>query len=87
MTKLTQRERELLGRIMKVKRMIYYGGLIPSQVFDEYEYQSFLKYASAYELENDIVTQETLDKMGDNLSSKIQQIIVSNPWNTYLKYR
>jgi hypothetical protein len=67
--------------------MIYYGGLIPSQVFDEYEYQFFLKFASAYELENDIITQETLDKMSDGLSSKLQEKIISNPWNKYLKHR
>jgi hypothetical protein len=69
-----------------IEMTVYYGGLIPSQVFDEYEYQSFLKFASSYELENDIVTQETLDKMGDNLSSKLQQRMISNAWNTYLKY-
>jgi hypothetical protein len=66
---------------------VYYGGLIPSQVFDEYEYQSFLKFASAYELENDLLTKETLDKMDDNLSPKLQQRMISNAWNTYLKYR
>ena len=64
---------------------VYYGGLIPSQVFDEYEYQFYLKFASSYELENDMVTKETLDKMSDNLSTKLQQRIISNAWNTYLK--
>ncbi len=64
----------------------YYGGLIPSQVFDEYEYQSYLEFASSYELENDIVTKETLDKMGENLSIDIQNRITINAWNTYMKY-
>ena len=65
---------------------VYYRGLIPSQVFDEYEYQSFLKFASAYELENDIVTQETLNKMGHRLSTENQNRITMNAWNTLLKY-
>jgi hypothetical protein len=66
---------------------VYYGGLIPSQVFNEEEYQSYLKFASAYELENDIITQETLDKMGHKLSKEIQNRITANAWNTYLRYR
>jgi hypothetical protein len=66
---------------------VYYGGLIPSQVFDNFEYQSYLKFASLYELENDIVTKETLDKMGEYLSIDMQNRIKINAWNTYLKYR
>lgn len=66
---------------------VYYGGLIPSQVFDNFEYQSYLKFASLYELENDIVTKETLDKMGEYLSIDMQNRIKINTWNTYLKYR
>ena len=46
------------------KKNIY--GVIPSQVFDEYKYQLFLEFASVYELENDIITQETLDKMTED---------------------
>jgi len=69
-----------------IEMTVYYGGLIPSQVFDEYEYQSFLKFASAYELENDIVTQETLNKMGHRLSTENQNRITMNAWNTLLKY-
>ena len=66
---------------------VYWGGLIPSKVFDEIEYQSYLNFASPYELENDIVTKETLDKMGDGLSSKLETRLIVNAWNTYLKYR
>ena len=65
---------------------IYYGGLIPSQVFDEYEYQSFLEFATIYELENDLITKETLDKMGDGLSSKLKTRLIDNAWHKYLKY-
>jgi hypothetical protein len=65
---------------------VYYGGLIPSQVFDNFEYQSYLKFASLYELENDIVTKETLDKMGEYLSIDMQNRIKINAWNTYWKY-
>lgn len=70
-----------------MKQTIYWGGLIPSQVFDDIEYQSYLNSASSYELENDIITKETLDKMGHSLSNKIQNRIMANAWNTYLKYR
>lgn len=70
-----------------MKQTIYWGGLIPSQVFDDVEYQSYLNSASSYELENDIITKETLDKMGHSLSTKIQNRIMANAWNTYLKYR
>lgn len=66
---------------------VYWGGLIPSQVFNEEEYQSYLKFASAYELENDIVTKETVDKMGDGLSSELETRLIINAWNTYLRYR
>jgi hypothetical protein len=66
---------------------VYYGGLIPSQVFNDGEYQSYLNFASPYELENDIVTKETLDKMGDGLSSKLETRLIVNAWNTYLRYR
>jgi hypothetical protein len=65
---------------------VYWGGLNPSQVFNDDEYQSYLNFASAYELENDLVTKETLDKMGDKLSTEIQNRITANAWNTYLRY-
>jgi len=68
------------------KMTVYYGGLIPSQVFDEYEYQSFLEFASAYELENDIITQETLNKMGHSLSIENQNRITMNAWNKLVNY-
>jgi hypothetical protein len=66
---------------------VYYGGIIPSKVFNEEEYQSYLKFASSYELENDVVTKETLDKMGDGLYSKLETRLIINAYNTYLRYR
>ena len=66
---------------------VYYGGLIPSRILNENEYQSYLNFASPYELENNIITQETLDKMGNEISTGIQNRITANAWNTYLRYR
>lgn len=40
-----------------------YKGLIPSVNFDEYGYSLYLQYASAEELERDIVTRKTYVKM------------------------
>jgi hypothetical protein len=71
----------------KEPRLVYRLGLIPSQALDEYEYQFYLKFASTFELENDLITQETLDKMGDVVSSNIQNRIMSTAWNNYLRYR
>lgn len=42
--------------------------------------------ASAYELENDIITQETLDKMGHRLSTENQNRITMNAWNKLLRH-
>ena len=36
-----------------------YKGLIPSINFKDYEYSLYLQYASAVELEKDILTEET----------------------------
>ena len=36
-----------------------YKGLFPSKDFNEYEYSLYLQYASAGELERDILTEET----------------------------
>lgn len=66
---------------------VYYRGLIPSKVLNEEEYQSYLNFASPYELENDLITKETLDKMGDGLSSKLETRLIADAWNNYLKYR
>ena len=49
--------------MVNTHKTIYYGGMMPSKDFDEYEYQAYLNSASLYELENDIVTKETLDKI------------------------
>lgn len=66
-------------------KTIYYGGMIPSKDFDEYEYQAYLNSASLCELENDIVTKETLDKIGEHLSINMQYRIAANAWNKYLE--
>ena len=44
-----------------------YKGLIPSINFNEYEYSLYLQYASAGELELDIVQEKTYMKILDNL--------------------
>lgn len=41
------------------KSLLSYKGLIPSINFNEDEYSLYLQYASAVELEKDILTEET----------------------------
>lgn len=41
------------------KSLQSYKGLIPSINFKDYEYSLYLQYASAVELEKDILTEET----------------------------
>ena len=52
-----------------IKSLQSYKGLIPSINFNEYEYSLYLQYASAGELEEDIVTEKTYRKIisHDNL--------------------
>ena len=50
--------------VSKLKASLFsYRGFIPSQFFEEYVYDLFLKYATVMELENDIVSHETMVKM------------------------
>jgi hypothetical protein len=50
--------------VSKLKAGLFsYRGFIPSQHFEEYVYGLFLKYATVMELENDIVSHETMVKM------------------------
>ena len=45
------------------KSLLSYKGLIPSINFKDYEYSLYLQYASAEELERDIVSEKTYLKM------------------------
>lgn len=46
-----------------LKKIKSYLGKIPSQDFNEEQYEVFLTVASAEELEQDIITRETLHKI------------------------
>ena len=45
------------------KSLLSYRGIIPSINFNEDEYSLYLQYASAVELEKDILTEETYVKI------------------------
>jgi hypothetical protein len=68
----------------------FYGGMIPSRFFEEGEFEFYLNSASAYELENDLLTLETLGKMYAEMpkssSQKLKSRLDANAWNNYLKY-
>lgn len=49
--------------MLDLKRMESSGGVIPSMDFSWDAYQQFLSFAIPYELENDILTKETVAKM------------------------
>ena len=51
------------AELLFYKSMQSYKGYIPSSDFNEYEYSLYLQYASAGELERDIVTEKTYLKM------------------------
>ena len=57
------------AELLFYKSMQSYKGYIPSSDFNEYEYSLYLQYASAGELEMDIVSEETYRKIisHDNL--------------------
>lgn len=57
------------AEILFCKSMQSYKGYIPSSDFKDYEYSLYLQYASAGELERDIVTEKTYRKIisHDNL--------------------
>lgn len=48
------------------KKVKSYLGRIPSQDFDSEQYEVFLTIASPEELEEDILTRETLNKIMEN---------------------
>lgn len=45
------------------KKTCSYRGLIPSHDFDSDFYQQYLKYATFNELDNDVITEETIKKI------------------------
>lgn len=49
--------------MLELKRKESSGGIIPSMDFSWDAYQQFLSFATPYELENDILTKETVQKM------------------------
>lgn len=46
-------------------KIISYNGCIPSKDLNEHQYQTYLKVASPYELEKDIITEATMLKVND----------------------
>jgi hypothetical protein len=48
-----------------IQKMLTYKGYIPSQDLNEYQYQTYLKVASPYELEKDIITEKTMLKVNE----------------------
>ncbi len=48
-----------------IQKIISYKGYIPSKDLNEYQYQTYLKVASPYELEKDIIFETTMLKVND----------------------
>lgn len=48
-----------------IQKIISYNGCIPSKDLNEHQYQTYLKVASPYELEKDIITEATMLKVND----------------------
>ena len=46
-----------------IQKISSYRQMIPSKDFTEDDYNLFLFFASPYELENDIITEETYEKI------------------------
>lgn len=46
-----------------IQKMISYKGYIPSKDMNEFHYEIYLKVASPYELEKDIISEATMRKM------------------------
>jgi hypothetical protein len=46
-----------------IQKIISYKGYIPSKDLNEYQYQTYLQVASPYELEKDIIYEETMCKV------------------------
>jgi hypothetical protein len=50
-----------------IQKMLTYKGYIPSQDFNEYQYQTYLQVAPSHELELDIISVETMRKVNDEV--------------------
>ena len=48
-----------------IQKMLTYKGYIPSQDFNEDQYQTYLQVAPPHELEQDIISVETMRKVND----------------------
>ncbi len=48
-----------------IQKMLSYKGYIPSKDMNEFHYEIYLKVASPYELEKDIITEKTMLKVND----------------------
>ena len=48
-----------------IQKITSYNGCIPSKDLNEYQYQTYLKVASPYELEKDIIFEATMRKVND----------------------
>ena len=46
-----------------IQKIISYNGCIPSKDLNEHQYQTYLKVASPYELEKDIIFETTMLKV------------------------
>ena len=65
---LTYKINPMPNDLYQIEKLFYksihsYKGFIPSTDFNEYEYSLYLQYASAGELENDILSEKTFLKM------------------------
>lgn len=59
-------------------KSVSYFGLTPSIDFDDDKYQFFLHFATAEELEKDIITRETMVKIAERLGKDLTKW----GWNT-----
>jgi hypothetical protein len=50
-----------------IQETISCNGCIPSKDLNEYQYQTYLKVASPYELEKDIIFEATMCKVNDEV--------------------
>lgn len=61
------------------KKLNSYYALVPSIDFDDDAYQFFLHFATAEELEKDIITKETMVKIAERLNKDLTKW----GWNTF----
>ena len=63
-----------------LKKLKSYLGIIPSQQLTEEQYEVFLEIASPEELEEDILTKQTLDKIMEHFKKDGIRVII---WYEY----